>query len=278
MLPELFNPLGDPVRTAFLGAFYVVVSCLAVTLAFALLRARRDLRAGRADAIRWHEEFDDLPEARRRCRHAVSGRLPGRVCPNGFACGGCETHRTLVAGLPATRAAEGSEGGDVLGFDLPRARAYHRGHTWVVVLKDGTAWVGLDDFGTRLVGAPDEVTLPAPGSVLHANGPAWRMRRGRAQVRILSPLDGKVVETGGPDRGWYLRITPPGDGWDLRHLLTDGEVRPWMLREIENLQTRLAGAATGASLADGGTPVGDFPQACPEADWEGIWRELFLDP
>jgi len=278
MLPELFSPLGDPVRTAFLGAFYVVACSLAVTVGLALLRARRDLRAGRADAIRWREEFDDLPEARRRCRHAASGRMPGRVCPNGFDCRGCEMHQALLASLPAAGPAAASDGGDILGFDLPRSRAYHRGHTWVEVLEDGTARVGLDDFGARLVGKPDEVTLPAPGTTLRANGPGWGLRRGRARVRVLSPLDGKVVETGGPDRGWYLRLAPSGDGWDLRHLLRDGEVRPWMLREVENLQSRLNGAGARASLADGGTPMPDFPEACPQADWEGIWREAFLDP
>jgi glycine cleavage system H lipoate-binding protein len=277
MLPELFDPLGDPVRTAFLGAFYVVASALGVTVGLALLRARRDLRAGQADAIRWREEFDELPESRRRCRHAASGRIPGRVCPNGFDCRRCETHEALLAGQPAAVADPG-DGGDILGFDLPRERAYHRGHTWVEVLPDGTARVGLDNFGARLVGPPDDVTLPTPGSVLHANGQAWRMRRGSAQARILSPLDGKVVETGGAERGWYLRLAPLGEGWDLRHLLRDGEVRPWMLHEIESLQSRLNGAVAGATLADGGTPMADFPQACPQADWEGIWREAFLDP
>lgn len=278
MLPELFNPLGDPVRTVFLGAFYLVAVSLVVTLGLALLQARRDLRAGRADAVRWHEEFEDLPEGRRRCRHAATGRMPGRVCPNAFDCRACETHNRLLADPPSAGTAAAGNGADVLGFDLPPGRAYHRGHTWVEVLADGTARVGLDDFGARLLGRPDEVTLPAPGTLLRANAAAWWARRGDARVRVLSPVDGTVVETGGAEQGWYLRVAPPGDGWDLRHLLREGELRPWMLREIENLQIRLGGATAGATLADGGTPVADFPAAVGPADWEGIWRDAFLDP
>ena len=88
------------------------------------------------------------------------------------------------------------------------------GHTWARLEPDGAVTVGLDELGKRLIGAPDAVDLPAPGVRIHANGTAFRVKKRDADVRVLSPVDGEVIETGGADRGWYLRVRP--DSLDLR--------------------------------------------------------------
>jgi hypothetical protein len=110
---------------------------------------------------------------------------------------------------------------------------------------------------------------------IHANGTGFRMMKRNADVRVLSPVDGEVIETGGPDRGWYLKIRP--DNLDLTHLLRGAEIKPWMMREMERLQ--LALSAEGApTLADGGVPVADIAASYPATDWDSVCGEMFLEP
>ncbi|MCI0695110.1 hypothetical protein L0337_24255 [candidate division KSB1 bacterium] len=94
-------------------------------------------------------------------------------------------------------------------------------------------------------------------------------------MRVLSPVDGEVIETGGPDKGWYLRVKPNGADENMRHLLRGAEIRPWIMRELERLQLALAPEGIGMSLADGGVPVEDLSQGYPEADWDTVLGDMF---
>jgi hypothetical protein len=252
----------------FMGAFFTVLTVVATTLFFALWRSHGGLR--HAEEIRWHSDFHDLPASDRVCRHVLTGEFRSRECPNAFDCRLCQTHaRMPKPAAPAEREEE------VCGMSFPLDRFYHRGHTWARLDCDGIVTVGLDDLGKRLIGAPDAVDLPAPGIRVHANGTAFRVKKRDADVRVLSPVDGAVVETGGPERGWYLRVRP--DSLDLTHLLRGSEVKPWITREMERLQ--LALSAEGApTLADGGVPVADIAASYPETDWDAVCGEMFLEP
>ena len=252
----------------FMGAFFTVLTIVAGTMLFALWRSYRGLR--HVDEIRWHADFHDLPSSDRVCRHVLTGEFKSRECPNAFDCRRCETHARMPKPGPPVRPEE-----DICGMAFPLDRFYHRGHTWARLEPDGAVTVGLDDLGKRLVGVPDAVDLPAPGVRIHANGMAFRVKKRDADVRVLSPVDGAVVETGGPEGGWYLKVRP--DSLDLTHLLRGSEVRPWITREMERLQ--LALSAEGApTLADGGVPVADIAASYPEMDWDAVCGEMFLEP
>jgi len=254
-----------------------VLVVVATTILNAFWRAHRDLSKGKAEEIRWHSDFHDLPAADRACRHVLTGEFKSRECPNAFDCRGCETHAKLVALHPPAAARESEA--EIFGMSFPLDRMYHRGHTWARPEADGTVTVGLDDLGARLLGTPDAVDLPAPGSRVQANGTAFRIHKREADVRVLSPVDGEVVETGGVDRGFFLRVKPLDGPIDMRHLLRDGEVKPWLMRELERLQLALTmeGAST-PSLADGGVPVADIAAAYPKMDWDAVCGEMFLEP
>src|ERR1700757_4500868 len=94
----------------FLSLFFVVLLTLLATVLSAFLRTASDVRTGRAAAISWKEEFAQLPEAERHCRHELAGRVTHRVCPNAFDCRHCNEYANYAA-LPA-----GAEG-NVLGLD-----------------------------------------------------------------------------------------------------------------------------------------------------------------
>ena len=257
----------------FLGAFYTVLMVTAITLISAYVNSRRKLRGGAYYAVRWHAEFEDLPPEDRVCRHVLNGEFVERTCPNGFDCRECEMHNEWVQLHPVAAAAGREE--EILGMWFPLDRFYHRGHTWAHLETDGTMTVGLDDLGRRLLGTPESVELPDPGAEVHTSGPAFRLRKRNADVRVLSPIDGEVVETGGPRHPWYLRIRPKP--LDVRHLLRGPEVRPWVMREMERLQLALAQEGAPPALADGGVPVEDIAAAYPEADWDAVCGEMFLE-
>jgi len=76
----------------FVSAFLCVVGGIAIVAAMSVSRARRDLASGRAESIRWAADFGDLAATDRRCRHALTGEAPGRICPNAFECRNCTNH------------------------------------------------------------------------------------------------------------------------------------------------------------------------------------------
>jgi glycine cleavage system H protein len=274
MLPWSYGFHWTTASVIFLGAFYTVLIVILTTLASAASRSWRDMRSHRAEEIRWHADFEDLPGRDRACRHQITGEVKRRMCPNAFDCRICETHPKLLA----RRAAAGPAEQEIFGMPFPVDRLYHRGHTWARPEPDGTVAIGLDELARRVLGEPERVLLPPLGARLRANGTAWRIAKGGSDVRLLSPVDGEVIATRGPGDDWYLKVRPLEQPADLRHLLCAAEVKPWIMRELERLQIALGGTATSASLADGGVLVGDLGAACPAADWDAVYGEMFLQP
>ncbi|MCL4401566.1 MAG: hypothetical protein M1436_02725 [Acidobacteria bacterium] len=253
----------------FLGVFFSVLAVIAATVLVALVRAFKAKRE--LEQIRWHADFNDLPRPDRHCRHDYDGTIPGRVCGNLFECWACEKHAELLASAKNEEPKPAEE--VVSGMRVPLDRYYHRGHTWVRPQEDGTVLVGLDELGRRMAGRPEEVELPAPGARVRVNGTAWRFARNGGNARVLSPVNGTVVETGGAQSDWYLRVRPDTPRWDHTHLLRGSEVRPWMSREVDRV-----GGLVGMAAADGGVLVEDAPAALPRADWDAVWGGVFLEP
>ena len=274
MFPWTYGFEWTSASVIFLGAFYAVIAVVAATVIRALMRTRLAIAGGETEKIRWSSEFHDLAQQARLCRHALTGDFPGRECPSGFDCGRCEKHAEFVAAHPPAAPQNVEE--EIFGMAFPLNRLYHRGHTWVRPERDGTVTIGLDELGRRLVGTPDCVDLPKPGTRLRANGIGWQIQKNRARVRVLAPVDGDVIDSGGAERGGFVRVKPVAGTFDLRHLLTAAELRPWMLREMERLQLALSGTRVPA-LADGGIPVEDFPASDPATDWDAAWAEMFLE-
>jgi hypothetical protein len=265
----------------FTGGFTIAAVVIGITIMLAIKKLISIYRQHNVDKVLWHAAFEDFPAKTRICRHEMSGALKHRTCDNFFDCGECEVNKKLMEKgiVEAVFAGAGGDGNvEILGLNMPLDRMYHRGHTWVKRENDGTFTIGLDDFGKRLIGKPDEIILPEIGTRLHTNGTGWNVKLKNADTRILSPVDGEVVETGGDDKGWYLRVKPVAGIIDTSHLLKGREVKGWLMRELERLQFALATDGVGASLADGGILIDDLPKAHPDADWDGVFGEMFLEP
>ena len=275
MFPWVYEFHWTPAHIIFLGVFLSVATMIAATVARSAWRTYRDFKRQETEAIQWHANFEDLPRSARICRHELTGEVKHRTCENRFDCRTCAAHTDFLAHfrpqLPPEPAVQSP-----FGFAMPLDRLYHRGHTWAKPEDDGTYLIGLDDFAARVIGSPDEVQLPEIGERVEANGTAWHINKRGARLRILSPLDGTVVERGRLDTGWVLKVKADGSEANTRHLLRGAEIRPWIMRELERLQRTLGTEGAGFSLADGGEVLPDMWKHYPDVDWDGVWGETLL--
>jgi glycine cleavage system H lipoate-binding protein len=280
MFPFVYEFHWTPGHIIFLGIFFTVLVLIAATFIKAMFRSQKDFRLKKSGEILWHSDFEDLPKYARVCRHELTGEVEHRVCENAFNCGACEAHKTfsqrdfqLAQQKPEINS--NITQAEVFGFTMPTDRMYHRGHTWVKKSDDGTYLVGIDDFGNRLIGKPDAVSLPEIGSHIEANTPGFTLQKAGAHLRVLSPMSGEVIEHGKKENDWYLKVKADDDM--NAHLLRGAEIRPWIMREMERLQMSLATTKIGFTLADGGELVPDMNRHYPNVDWDGIWGEMFLE-
>ncbi len=257
----------------FLSLFFLVVVTIAATVVSAAWRTARDFRTHHAADLCWNSDFTELPVSDRRCRHELAGRVISRTCDNAFDCRRCGKYSQFAV-LPAT--------GNVspLGLDYSKHAYYHRGHTWVQPAEDGTATVGLDELAARLVGNPDSVQLPPIGQELDVNQTAWRMKKNGKEISVRAPIEGTVLAVGSVQDVWFLKIQPRldvGNPTTFRHLLQGPEVHGWLSRELERLQLQLRAPNSPPALADGGELLPDLMNAVPEADWDAVLADTFLE-
>ncbi len=213
-----------------------------------------------------------LARVDRSCRYNLTDELPRRICDRDFECGACSMHATLRKLNPV-----GTNTIDDHPFGLfyPLTRLYHRGHTWVQEGANNRTTIGLDTLGERLIGTVTACEMPNKGELVKANRPAWTVHCGGIPVRIDSPVDGIVTETGGPNAGFYLKLRPVSGWIDTAHLLRDYEVQPWLSHEMDRLLHELAPGNAGVNFPDGGVLMRNLPEAFPSAHWPRIWRSMF---
>jgi hypothetical protein len=266
MLPNVYEFSWEPHRIVFVAFFLTVAAVLASYLAVSLWKSWRDLRAGRAASMRWHEDFEELPEERRLCRHAADGDAP--TCEHGFDCAHCERHRAFAAVATA-------EAGSVHGLEIRSDTLYHRGHTWVRPDSDGRVRVGLTPLAVRMLPADARLRIPEPGDELRRGDAAFVLADETA--RILAPIEGRVVACGFEDGLLTLTIDPARSLSEHVELLRGREAVDWMERELRQLQARLLGREAASAWADGGAVSDDLTHVVPDADWTTVRRDMFLD-
>jgi hypothetical protein len=275
MFPWVYGFEWHPGYLIFLGVFFTVAVVVAGTVLYALWRSFRAVHRKQEGRIYWHTVFEDLAPEERRCRHAITGELPERCCDREFDCRGCRMHARLLNSDEAGARAAASEQAEVCGISLPLDRYYHRGHTWVREGEDGALLVGLDDLGRLLAGGDGIVELPAPGTELRVNEPAFRLRRNGVEARILSPVDG-TVEGPACDGEALIRVRPAA-GFHTAHLLRGGEAAAWMRHELDRLQVALAASCGAATLADGGVAARDMGRSLAPREFDTACGLVFLD-
>ncbi len=176
----------------------------------------------------------------------------------------------------------------VAGFELAENRSYHPGHTWALQESPTLARVGLDDFGARLAGKVDVITLPKRGQWLRQGQKFATLQRAGKQVDLVSPVEGEVTAVNEElltdpaaanadpyGQGWFVSVLSPDLKVSLRNLLNGSLARKWMADAAQRLNMQLP-ALAGAVAQDGGLVVHDITPQIPNVKWEEITREFFL--
>jgi glycine cleavage system H protein len=176
----------------------------------------------------------------------------------------------------------------VAGFELPDNRRYHPGHTWALQESPTLVRVGIDDFGARLAGKIDEITLPKRGQWIRQGQKFATLLRDGQKVEIVSPVEGEVTSVNEAllseaatlnkdpyGQGWFVSVLSPDLATSFRNLLSGTLARKWMAEASSRLQMRIP-ALAGAVAQDGGVAMHDLTVQMPTTKWTEITREFFL--
>jgi glycine cleavage system H protein len=174
----------------------------------------------------------------------------------------------------------------VAGFKLPQPLSYHPGHMWVHWVSPDQAYVGIDDFGRRLVGERARFALPWVGTHVGQGEGAIRLTRNGTRIELVSPLGGEVVAVNPRlkndpglafrdpyGRGWLMKIRSPRLFNDLTNLLSGSLARHWMLDTEERFRHRLV-LASGSVIQDGGAPMEDIAAGLDSDVWRDLAKEF----
>lgn len=173
------------------------------------------------------------------------------------------------------------------GFQLPENRRYHQGHTWALQESPTLVRVGMDDFGARLAGKIDGITLPKRGQWLRQGQKFATLDRDGQSVDMVSPVEGEVtnvnealiantsLSTDPYGEGWFVSVISPDLPVSFRNLLNGSLARKWMAEAASRLQARVP-ALAGAVAQDGGVAMHDLTVQLPTEKWGEITREFFL--
>src|SRR6188508_991605 len=85
----------------------------------------------------------------------------------------------------------------LFGLPIDRVPAHaflDRGHTWAEIEPGGTLRIGSDGWAPALLGAPESVVLPTPGSKVKQGEVFAYLRRQDREIQLQAPVSG-VIES-----------------------------------------------------------------------------------
>ena len=120
-------------------------------------------------------------------------------------------------------------------LSFPDELLYHKEHTWLKMLDDKTALVGISNFAQEQLGEVAYVDLPMAQNRFVADVEFGTVESVKAVNALYMPVSGVVMEinenlatepslvNASPyDKGWMLKIVPD-PGADMEHLMTAAE-------------------------------------------------------
>ncbi|HUB03361.1 MAG TPA: glycine cleavage system protein H [Terriglobales bacterium] len=176
----------------------------------------------------------------------------------------------------------------IAGFRLPENLRYSPGHTWALSESPNLVRVGLDDFGSKLIGKIDHMKLPQRGQWVRQGQKIASFYRDDASVDVISPIEGsisdvndgvlrdpKLAQSDCYGEGWLVTVQSPDAKTNFRNLLGGAVARFWMQESAGRLQSRLPQFA-GALAQDGGVAVDNLAEHIPDQEWATVAKEFFL--
>lgn len=239
--------------------------------------------------VTWRQVKRAKPYFQRECRHMLTGRVQFKFCANNYECRTCGYDQLLdEEDLSSQSAAIAVQ--KVAGFDVADGYYYHRGHSWARIEHEGFVRAGLDDFASRLLGAPTGITLPEIGSHLVQGEKGWTIHRGEMSAAVLSPVSGTVLATNqkasrapglaGKDpynQGWLIVVQPRGGMQKVvRDSLFERSAASWLRNEVEKLEDIVSEIYGQPLAATGGEIVEDIFGNLHDLKWEDLVHKFLL--
>lgn len=181
-------------------------------------------------------------------------------------------------------------------FLIPRGYFFTQKHSWLEVLGNGNARVGIDDFVQKVVGKVDNIAIAPLNSVVKKGQPIMTFRHGDRTLSCATPVSGKVVHVNeallqSPDivqtdpyvAGWIAVVEPENLSKEIREFTIADEAAQWLRREVTRFREFISArnpqiALAGATMLDGGVPVAGALQNATESDWKAFEEEFLLSP
>ena len=176
----------------------------------------------------------------------------------------------------------------VAGFEVPDNLRYHPGHTWAVAESADLVRVGIDDFAAKLAGGVSRIDIPERGQWIRQGQRIIAMHHDGREIDLVSPIEGTVVDVNRKaiddpklaqqdpyGDGWLIAVNSPDANTNFRNLLGGTVARRWMDEAAARLRSIAVPAAILAQ--DGGMAVTNVIDQLPDADWDKLTKEFFLN-
>jgi glycine cleavage system H protein len=176
------------------------------------------------------------------------------------------------------------------GLEIPKAYAFHPGHTWLHDEGRQNARIGLDAFAANLVGQIDSIDFSELNRWVRQGQRLCTVTKGDRKLELLSPVEGvltsinpKLAENPGLaindpyQAGWLCTVKAPELAINSKNLLTGPIVPAWMQNSVSRVGEVLSQMAPMPALAqDGGLPIkGLLFQVSPEIQQQ-LTKEFLL--
>ncbi|MFZ1290559.1 MAG: hypothetical protein WAR79_10740 [Melioribacteraceae bacterium] len=161
---------------------------------------------------------------------------------------------------------------DMLIFDksnylIPSDMQFSKGHTWLRKNEDGTFDIGIDSFGTTVLGTMPILNYPVEGTEIKCGEMLLEAGRGDDKIKFLSPISGIVkvvnrnlIESKISDAysTWNVKLISENFSENEKMLLSGSKASTWMKKEFKKLKKfidihSVEIETAGATMYDGGS-------------------------
>lgn len=239
-----------------------------------------------------------VPVEANECVWMRAGVLSYRLCDRELDCEHCMLDAALRHDRSGESAAWTQGAWGPSGYRLfPHDRRFSAVHTWVLELGRTSFRIGVDALIAWLLSEADSVKVAPVGAVLRRGEPLATLASGKGKLTLTAPVSGKVrahneavrtcpelVVSAPYGAGWLVDLTvEPGQRErQLQPLLSGTDMEQLSRGHLHDFHHRvdaaLAGrpSGVGATMADGGVPLGDPRSILGTARYLKLVQELLL--
>jgi len=199
-----------------------------------------------------------------------AGVVPYKLCDFNFDCNNCTFYQVIRGGHKLVRTPVNIKGSQLHPFLF-----YNHCHMWARVEQNAHIRIGIDDFGQRLIGVPQDLCLPIMGEKLTQE--SIRIKGRGINISLKPPVEGDVVEFNERlirqpsmlneypyETGWIIIVKPFRLSTHLKRLHYGHSAQQWFYAETTRLAHLIAGeigkpySEVGITSQDGGNPDFDL--------------------